>query len=540
MYNDALYGTALGDYSRKVVGFEYEDKVLGINTIGQYRYSLPDLVFCLTAQALTYHRMKLFRKKLGFNDRFTIPLSVFLTCGINSFGRPTADPRDYTMPSCSRYGLYVYAIMESDCKSSEAFMQENQRGHGTGMSAYFKSTRQFAHTEELTDVELFLKQQTGTTAYIFYRREDESTVVFFRDDDAFRTKKIATMHGLASCLPRLMPWVFEDEPLIDEENEMLAALLSDEGMKEFAEKVEVVLAGANGKFLSVEDAANYLPFEGLHSRKLSIQCNDAKDKLCLSENDVLRAKTRLREAYELLQNDKMKYMTLADALADGDGKLLEKDHELAEYFASNKAVKIRNVDKDTGEITFTVFTPLKNFDPDIFDTYASNNNSILYDYDNCDYDLVGLNMYEVRMLLEAIFSTEEVEIMMSGDFRYIGGSGWKYLGKTRVSGIANPHLNHFNCFGDYGPSLDEYVYADDIISFVETCVASMSSLNIGEAITVQRFLRDIFYEEPGMDDYDEDERAAQELNSTGMFRFKGESTLLNIEGVLKRLKEKDN
>jgi hypothetical protein len=311
-------------------------------------------------------------------------------------------------------------------------------------------------------------------------------------------------------------------------------------MEEFAEKLEVVFAGANGKFLSVEDTANYLPFEGLHLQKLSVQCNRASDRLYDSEEDLRNVKRRLKECYERWQRDKMESMTLADALADSDGKLLEKDHELAEYFASNKAVKVKKVFKDRGEITFEVFTPLKNFDPDIYDTYASNTNSIFYDYDNCDYDLVGLSMEDVRMLLDAIFSTEEVEIMMGGEFSFVGGSGWRYLGKTCNNGVANPHLNHFTCFGDYGPSLDEYAYEDDIISFVETCVASVGSLNIGEAITVQRFLKDIFYEDPNMNEYDEDEREAQELNSTDMFRFKGETTLLNISEVLRRLKENEN
>lgn len=542
MYNGSLYEASLGKYSHKVARFDYEDEVLGINTIGQYRYGLPDLVFCLTAQALIYHRMKLFRKEGFFSDNFTVPISVFLTCNDNSYGRPTADPRDYTMPSCSRYGLYIYTLMEKDCTTSEEYLQMTQaRGHGTGMSAYFKATRHFAHSEELTDVELFLKQQTGVTSYIFYREESAVTVVYFREDDAFRAKKTAAMHALASCLPRLMPWMFKLEQLIDEENEMLAALLSDESMEEFAKKLEVIFAGANGKFLSIEDTATYLPFEGLHLQKLSVQCNNASDRLYQSEEDLRCVKRRLKECYERWRRDKMESMTLVDALADSDGKLLEKDHELAEYFASNKAVKVKKVLKDRGEITFGVFTPLKNFDPDIYDTYASNENSIFYDYDNCDYDLVGLSMREVRMLLDAIFSTEEVELMMRGDFSYVGGSGWKYLGNlSSPNGIANPHLNHFTCFGDYGPSLDEYAYEDDIISFVETCVASVGSLNIGEAITVQRFLKDIFYEDPNFNEYDEDEREAQELNSTAMFRFKGETTLLTISEVLGRLKENEN
>lgn len=534
MYSEIFPWEDYGACSKDILTFKYQNHQLGtlVNGLdynGTYAYPLR-----LVAAALSYRRIRTIRQTWDGdpNSRRTAGFSLNLLHNPN-YDFLSASPSMFKLGTTAQtIGVATVTFNEKDFVAAEEYMMELGVSKERAMSEYFRATA-LGHGKEKEDIELYIKQQTGVTSYVFQIDDWRKTYIILRKDDNFQKSFEALVNALASCLPRLLPWLFEGEELVEEEKDMLNALLTDKPGEplEFQKKVEVVLEGCNGKFRSFRDTIMLAPFLGYNYRAL-LERNRIADRGYRDALDHLsNTKDRLREAYRSYEMRLAEQAEISKAITDKE-ELNKRDEELAEYFASNKA--ITSVSINNGTIRYEVLTPLKNFDPDIFDSYVDNDYSILYSA--CDYGTVGISVNDAIRLLRAIFETEEVELMMTGCFDYLPKNSWRYRGAGSSDGIQNPHLYHYNCFGDYGPELDYANENGDIVAFAENSIASVSSINLGEACTIENFLRDLFYEYPGADEDDED---YQELNESRRFRYDGDSTLHTLWDTIQYLNKKD-
>lgn len=537
MYNETFPWEDFGKESNKVLTYSYTNTQLGFVTRGTDGNGSDSNALRLAGTALFYWRIGKIREALDgdINSSRVISFDVNLMADPNrnflashpSMFRIGVNPPDY--------GASTTVFAEKDfVAAEEEMMADYGCSRDEAMSRYFAQTV-LRYGVEQKDIELFIKQQTGVTSYVYEIQDWRRTYIILRADDNFHKGRAYMKNTLASCLPRLLPWLFDDSitskamPLLEEEKAMLNALPSNDPAT-FQSKAEEILGGCQGKFRSLGELAAYAPFIGFSLRALNARQIEA-DRAFYNARDTLSVqRDRLKTAYEEFETRQIVLEEIKKEAGDTE-KLNAKDMEIAEYFSSNKA--ITSVTTQGGTVRYGVFTPLKNFDPDIFDSYLENDCSLLY---NCDYDSVGLSEGEAIRVLRAIFETEEVELMMNGCFDYRAKDHWRYKGADSSDGIQNPHLYHYNCFGDYGPELDYAVSTGDIIAFAENSIASVGSINLGEACTVENFIRDLFFEYP---DADEGDEAYQELNESLRFRYDGDPTLHTLWGTLQYLKKKD-
>ena len=503
------------------------------------RVSYSEGALHLAATALAYHRA---------NNPYWAEQSEG-TGGIGFFIDPRPDGGNLYLPpgqpdfseisNSSIGGVGVYNVGED--RYLGVTNQENGVGSDNeAFDRYIRRNRRLSDgaTKRLVDVEVFIKQQAGLQAYVYIQESTHLAWVFFRDMATLGGDNYKALNIVAACLPRLVPWFFECKPLEPEEQEMLRCLL--EGTPDrFVEKAEEILGGLNGKFDSIAVRKNLVEFSGYTNTALSAKSLALDSQVVTYVQEVQRLKEGLKNAYTNLDHCTVERECIEKALRDSNNGA-GKDRELAEYFNANKALELLAVRPDNS-LVFSVRTPLKNFDCDIFDSYLDNECSLLYD---CNYDSAGISTEAAMRLLGAIFN-DEVELIMHGKFRFRAEDGWGYELTQFSDGQENPHLSHFNCFGDYGAELHSACCKGDLISFAEMCIASVGSLNIGEAPTMEHFLRDLFFEYPNLEEEydrdDEDDENLQEPCCDRKIRFPEDGDeLYTVSEAIRKLQEKDN
>lgn len=516
----------LGPVSRAVAsGGKYSHYVKGVDVLSG-EYHSPDYTLYTTCVALAYPRIENFRKKKGFRDS-----GIELLQRIDSIGvRLARHPEDFNLQLPNIYGLGVYNVLESDFLEAEQEQAQANESENSGRNAiddYFRRAFRIRYGVSVTrmpDVELFLKQETGSTAYVLSLDNADRTLVIFRKAPGYNAAM--TAHAVASCLPRLLPWLFEDMPLSEHEGNLLRALLDNTPYAYYSLLEEAFVKEGAG--MGIHARHLRCIFEGYYERQYEKERDQLKDRINSTSSRLESCKEQLRTYSRSLEESRIVLAKLEKESVKGFAK---RDETLSDYFTLNKSIELRGV--RNGTLEFDVCVPLKNFDPDIFDSYKDNAGSILYDL---DYSLVGLSDDQAIKLLSALFETEEVEILLNGSFSFTPSERWNFMGTSSLlDGIGNPHLVHFDCFGEYGSFLEDAVSKKDAIEFIETCIASVGSLNIGEAITFEHFLKDLFFEDGITGDEDDYEDIC--LNSKKCIRFP-DGSICNVEEAICRLEEK--
>lgn len=328
---------------------------------------------------------------------------------------------------------------------------------------------------ELADLKQFVAPYMVARFYI--DEEKHKTVVFVEN------LSIRRWHLLQALIPRYFPWIFQDNPISDEERELLSSL-THKYSNDYERIIEIFSSKVDFRTLSIQKCLG--GFERKANLALAKKCEEEVNQYTEQmHNIIIQYDSYLRSKEEL--NAKMHgYLALAQACD-------AKDSELVDYFKCNKSLMPINT-RDTS-FSFIVNTYLESYDPEMYETYSENDLSYLYhgysrpaEFENRD---------DFKLFLDAIFSEEPtLKIRVCAYFTIkVGGSVDSYAGYDFPpecrDRIPNPHLHYFDCLGNYQRYIRECLLEGNIIGAVEQCVASAKSINITEAITVRRFLVDL-------------------------------------------------
>lgn len=334
-----------------------------------------------------------------------------------------------------------------------------------------------AHPEfrELADLKRFVASYM--TARFYINEESHKTIIFVEDLDVRR------WHLLQALIPRYFPWIFQDSPLSDEERKLLLSLTHkysndyERIITDFGDKIDY-------RSLNIQ---KYLEnFEQNSNLALAREC-EARVEECMN---------RMREILDqydswlrLKEEAKVKlygYTALAQACE-------EKNSELTDYFKCNKSL-IPVYSHDTS-FSFVVNTYLESYDPEMYEVYSKNPTSHLYEGYRHPEEFQERD--NIKLFLDAIFSEEpllkvrtcayfEIDIRGEVDSR----SDYSFPPQCRDR-IPNPHLQYFDCLGNYHRHILECLNEGNVVGAVEQCVASAKSVNIAEGVTMKRFLMEL-------------------------------------------------
>jgi len=334
--------------------------------------------------------------------------------------------------------------------------------------------------EEVRDLKMYANKLFPSKFHFFKNEDETKFLVVSRGSLLWQH-----YHLICSLFPRLCPRYFAVDPLTEKEAELLASLNEDTKIHTEKWLNEYYSTTEWQKMLNDEIANKINEAICKASEKEAIQnAESAKRNLERAEREYISWLERSKEA-------EIRLIGVKASMKDND-----KSDEIRGYLTNNKNIQI--IDYNSNGFSLIAKGYLTNVDPDIFEEYIRNKNSYLHERpQRCNPE--WLEDRRVKFL-NALFSNDpkfkiRIAAKYTIDARGVGvNSGMEvssyYAGYRNY--LTNPHIYNFACLGNYKPLMNRAILDGDVVGAMDLCVASVTSMNITESVTVENFFKQLF------------------------------------------------
>lgn len=286
-------------------------------------------------------------------------------------------------------------------------------------------------------------------------------------------------HLIQSCIWPIYEGLFKDNPLTDKEKELCEAL-TETSPDKYIQLVDDFINNCTFREDYVRQALS-----GLGKRLLDNRVQKLQSTIVRKRDRYNSFLSQALEEYSSIS--RLEYEILGLQTAGGDDTA-----ELIDYIISNKQLELGDVNQSS--MILTVKTYLSNFDADLYEVYASNENSTLM---NQSKIYSGLSLDKLRTFYNAVFVDETLKIRMESTLQIYFQTGDQYDGIHCYSqsveyGLPNPHLQYFDCFGNNEANIVEAIGKADLIGAIACGIASVCNLNLGDGSPVSKFVKDLW------------------------------------------------
>lgn len=310
--------------------------------------------------------------------------------------------------------------------------------------------------------------------YCFINPALKSTVLFVEDIDMRR------LHFLQCGISAFLPWYFDvEQGFSDEEMELIQSL-----REKTSDRYEAIIDKIASKydFQTLRVKKLLADFETRFERE---QCESQRREIREIISQINNLNERISDYLENKRNAEIRLLGLEAKIAQGSG-----DSEIMDYFLRNKSLVLKDV--SGSDMVFVVKSTIDIFDTDMAETQIANDGSHFYSYDRNG----EISHDDMRLLMKAIFLEKTLKIQtcaayrfsMRGNVRALSGYDYGVDGKNRMP---NPHIDEYNCMGDYLRIINDLLMDNDYIYALEQCIASCRSLNFGDPTVMGEFIKRI-------------------------------------------------
>lgn len=326
---------------------------------------------------------------------------------------------------------------------------------------------------ELKDLRAFVKRNGDV---LFYICESTKTSIIIS-----LTRNIRMYHLVQSLTSRLLPWFFKSKPLTEDEKRLVSSLRC-KSSDEYVSIIEEFAQRYNFDALKIEAMLKGF-FESVRNGRISGIDRKLREKTDLADSYLASYKQLLSEMQKL----EIERLGIITKVANEE----DNSNQLVEYFKRNKHVEIINTSSNYIEVI--VWNYIGFWDNSIYERFRKSPPGYLYSYGNV------LPEYEERMkLYDAIFGPNAcIKVKLCGFYRlYTTGSvetssGYHYPTKYKNM-LPNPHLQRHSCLGNFVDVIADAIKDNDYIRAIESCLASVSQINMAEGATFPRFVESMF------------------------------------------------
>lgn len=319
----------------------------------------------------------------------------------------------------------------------------------------------------------------------FISREKKHTIMFVE------SLNLRKLHYLQCSIPGIMPWYFDDEhPLDDDERALIYSLRENtpdkynECIKRIADKFD---------FESVRIKSMLKDFETRYERN---EIDRVRESIRSYDQTIRDLNRRIGE-YLGMKNDEMtRLLGLEAKLAmGGDG-----ESEMMEYFICNKRLKLLSV--IGSDMTFATRDYLTYYEKDAARRAINKRGSFVYTRRDGEAR-TGYDHADIKTLLKAIFLDETLKIKMCAAYSFrLNGSVNPITGYDFNSNgegdfdeyMPNPHIDRYACMGNYTEVINELMDSRNYIAILEQCGASGKSLNWYDSTVMYEFMDNLLGE----------------------------------------------
>lgn len=308
---------------------------------------------------------------------------------------------------------------------------------------------------------------------LFIHEEKKSAVVAMKACN----HNVQLLHVAASILKPLLPAFFKERPLDEEEKNAERALIKTNS----SVFIEAISKLYNRFDESIRQIRNAKAFEKFFVDTTNNRISAAKQKM---DSERLSMSRRYQEYENSARSYEAAVIAYEGACAHNDAANI---NEIVEFLSNRKDI---SVECRSPYICVVVKTLLSSFDADM---YASIKRALI---DNLG--CYGLNTDDARLLCDALFNEDpQIAVRICANYQidaYSCGSsrGFDYSNFDCEDYMVNPHIYFHQCLGSYRSYITKALQKGDLITAIDTCVASAKSINMVEnSQTVIPFMRDL-------------------------------------------------
>lgn len=322
---------------------------------------------------------------------------------------------------------------------------------------------------QLDKVKAFYRKSFSVDCYI--NPELKNVIIFV---DNLDNKKL---HYLQVSILAFLPWYFNpEEGVSDIEMQLIYSLRESS-----PEKYQNCLAKIAEQY-DFRTARIRQLLSGFETRYEKIEVENVRNSIRSTDTTINQYNDEIGVLLGRRNELCIRLMGLERKIAEGG-----EDSEIMEYFLCNNRLVLEDV-TDT-DMYFCVKDYLTYFDREMAEQYINNDRSFVYSNHRGD------SIEKMKKLMYEIFVSEEprLRIKVCAAYRFnlngnVGTQGGHRFSYEFSDCMPNPHIDRYNCIGNYERTINQLLMNRDYIGALEQCVASCKSLNWGDSIVMETFM----------------------------------------------------
>lgn len=336
----------------------------------------------------------------------------------------------------------------------------------------------FAGYHRLEKFAEFYRKSFAVDCYI--NPELKSVIIFADNLD------IRKMHYLQVSILAFLPWYLNQQEGITEDELALVKSLREKNSEDY----ERCLAKLAERY-DFRTARIRQLLKGFETRYEQVECDRVRQVIQNIDREITRLNDNIGEQFTKRNEQCIRLLGLEQKVADGG-----EDSEIMEYFLCNTKLVLERVTNT--DMYFTVKDCLEYFDRDMAEQIINRATSFVYRPDGGSGH-TGAAAEKMKKLMTEIFVSEEprLRIRVCASYRFdlngsVAPNGHRDFGAEYGDYLPNPHINDYNCMGNYTTTINRLLRNHDYIGALEQCVASCKSLNWGDSAVMTSFMRSMW------------------------------------------------
>lgn len=304
---------------------------------------------------------------------------------------------------------------------------------------------------------------------------DLKSIVLFVEQMDYRR-----FHYLQCAIFPMVPWYFDPKAGVSEHEMKLVKSLMENTPDSYRDCIS--------KICELFDFRS----EVIKKKLAGFELRFIKDALANSEaaySDITERiadfNRRLSEELTKLTDLNFRISGMRQKLEEGDGD----DSEIMDYFLRNKNLTL--IESSGANVDFIVRAKIEYYDPEMAESAIKNDHSLLYTRGR------NIAKNDRKKLFQAIFLDNKIHVNVCAAFRLAvnGGvttHGHYSYGEEFNNCMPHPHIDQYNCMGDYVRIVNDLMQRHDYIMALEQCIASARSLNFADGTVLEYFVKTLF------------------------------------------------
>ena len=334
---------------------------------------------------------------------------------------------------------------------------------------FTETNNEFIRVNKVTD---FYRSMFQCACFI--DAEHKKTVMFVGQELTMQK-----YHYLQCGIIAYIPWYFPKEKGVSKEEMDLIESLRMKTSEKYIEILASFAKKADFRTNSIKQLLSGFEIRADKARLLMTQADiegliDSINSLNEQIGDYLRKKS----------DKEIIVMGLNAKIAEYN----DDDSEIMDYFLRNKKIYLRRVTDNT--MVFCVKDYCDYFDEDMIAHVLENRRSYIYTTKGAS----DIPTNEMQKLMKAIFVDQTLKLQMCSTYKFdlrgsVSGVNDFQYDYNFMDAMPNPHIDRYQCLGNYSRMINEYLKRHDYIGAIEQCVASTKSLNFGDSAVMEEFMK---------------------------------------------------